>query len=171
MYFNAIDFLNAYGMTEDDIAPTYQSFADSAEALKDGKIDAAFVVAGAPTPAVTDLATSKDTYLVSLDDEHVAILQGISGAYTKSIIPAGTYAKQDEDVVTVGVKATIIANDQVSEEDAYTIVKTIFEGKDSIAHDKAKDLDLEYASVCGIPYHAGAAKYFAEQGITVETAE
>ena len=50
-------------------------------------------------------------------------------------------------------------------------MKTIFEGKDSIAHDKAKDLDLEYASVCGIPYHAGAAKYFAEQGITVETAE
>ena len=162
VYFNAIDFLNAYDLTENDITPTYQSFADSAEALKDGKIDAAFVVAGAPTPAVTDLATSKDTYLVSLDDEHVTILQGISGAYTKSIIPAGTYANQDEDVVTVGVKATIIAN---------AIVKTIFEGKDSIAHDKAKDLDLEYASVCGIPYHAGAAKYFAEQGITVETVD
>ena len=87
------------------------------------------------------------------------------------MVPAGTEAKQDEDVVTVGVKATIIGNDQGSKDDAYTIVKTIFEGKDSIAHDKAKDLDLEYASVCGIPYHAGAAKYFAEQGITVETAE
>ena len=133
-------------------------------------IDAAFVVAGAPTPAVTDLATSKDMYLVSLDDEHVAKLQEISGAYTKSIIPAGTYSKQDADVVTVGVKATIIANGQVSEDQAYTIVKTIFEGKDNIAHDKAKELDLEYASTCGLPYHAGAAKYFAEQGITVETA-
>lgn len=170
VYFNAIDFLNAYDMTEADITPTYQSFADSAEALKDGKIDAAFVVAGAPTPAVTDLATSKDMYLVSLDDEHVAKLQEISGAYTKSIIAAGTYSKQDADVVTVGVKATIIANGQVSEDQAYTIVKTIFEGKDNIAHDKAKELDLEYASTCGLPYHAGAAKYFAEQGITVETA-
>lgn len=170
VYFNAIDFLNAYDMTEADITPTYQSFADSAEALKDGKIDAAFVVAGAPTPAVTDLATSKDMYLISLDDEHVAKLQEISGAYTKSIIPAGTYSKQDADVVTVGVKATIIANGQVSEDQAYTIVKTIFEGKDNIAHDKAKELDLEYASTCGLPYHAGAAKYFAEQGITVEVA-
>ena len=170
VYFNAIDFLNAYDMTEADITPTYQSFADSAEALKDGKIDAAFVVAGAPTPAVTDLATSKDMYLVSLDDEHVAKLQEISGAYTKSIIPAGTYAKQDADIVTVGVKATIIANEQVSEEQAYTIVKTIFEGKDNIAHDKAKELDLEYASTCGLPYHPGAAKYFAEQGITVDAA-
>ena len=171
VYFNAMDFLAAYDMTEADITPTYQSFADSAEALKDGKIDAAFVVAGAPTPAVTDLATSKDTFLVSLDDEHIAKLQEISGAYTKSIIPAGTYSKQDAEVVTVGVKATIIANDQVSEEDAYAIVKTIFEGKDSISHDKAKDLDLEYASVCGLPYHPGAAKYFAEQGINVQMAE
>ena len=170
VYFNAIDFLNANDMTEADITPTYQSYADSAEALKDGKIDAAFVVAGAPTPAVTDLATSKDMYLVSLDDEHVAKLQEISPVYAESVIPAGTYKNQDADVVTVGVKATIIANGQVSEDQAYTIVKTIFEGKDNIAHDKAKELDLEYASTCGLPYHAGAAKYFAEQGITVETA-
>ena len=171
VYFNAIDFLAAYGMTEADINPQYLSFGDSAEALKDGKIDAAFVVAGAPTPAVTDLATSKSTYLVSLDDEHVAILQEISGAYTKSIIPVGTYSGQDADVVTVGVKATIIANGQVSDEQAYTIVKTIFEGKDAIteAHAKGAELDLEYASTCGLPYHPGAAKYFAEQGITVET--
>ena len=168
VYFNAMDFLAAYDMTEADINPQYLSFGDSAEALKDGKIDAAFVVAGAPTPAVTDLATSKETYLVSLDDEHVEKLIAISGAYTKSIIAAGTYAKQDADVVTVGVKATIIANGQVSEDEAYTIVKTIFEGKDSIAHDKAKELDLEYASTCGLPYHPGAAKYFAEQGITVD---
>ena len=173
VYFNAMDFLAAYDMTEADINPQYLSFGDSAEALKDGKIDAAFVVAGAPTPAVTDLATSKDTYLISLDDEHVAKLQEISSAYTRSVIPAGTYGSQTEDVVTVGVKATIIANGQVSDEQAYTIVKTIFEGKDAIteSHAKGAELDLEYASVCGLPYHPGAAKYFAEQGITVETAE
>ena len=170
VYFNAMDFLAAYDMTEADINPQYLSFGDSAEALKDGKIDAAFVVAGAPTPAVTDLATSKDTYLVSLDPEHVAKLQEISPVYAESLIPAGTYANQDADVLTVGVKATIIANSQVSDEEAYTIVKTIFEGKDAIAHAKSAELDLEYASTCGLPYHPGAAKYFAEQGITVETA-
>jgi len=171
VYFNAMDFLAAYDMTEADINPQYLSFGDSAEALKDGKIDAAFVVAGAPTPAVTDLATSKDTYLVSLDADHVAKLQEISPVYAESIIPANTYNNQAEDVLTVGVKATIIANGQVSEDQAYTIVKTIFEGKDAIteAHAKGADLDLAYASSCGLPYHAGAAKYFAEQGITVET--
>ena len=70
VYFNAIDVLQAYGMTEKDITPVYQSFADSADSLKDGKIDAAFIVAGAPTTAITDLATSGSVYLVSLDDTH-----------------------------------------------------------------------------------------------------
>ena len=63
--------MGAYGLTESDIEPTYQSFGDSADALKDGKIDAAFMVAGAPTTAVVDLSTTKQVYLVSLDDEHV----------------------------------------------------------------------------------------------------
>jgi len=88
------------------------------------------------------------------------------------VIPAGTYEGQEADVVTVGVKATIIANGQVTDDQAYAIVKAIFEGKDAIteAHAKGADLDLAYASTCGVPYHPGAARYFAEQGITVETA-
>ena len=91
VYFNAIDVLGAYGLTEDDIKPTYQSFGDSADALKNGQIDAAFIVAGAPTTAVTDLATTKDTYLVSLDDEHVAKLLETSDYYTKTVIAKDVY--------------------------------------------------------------------------------
>ncbi len=167
-YFNALDFLAAYGLTIDDIKPQYLSFGDSAESLKDGKIDAAFVVAGAPTPAVTDLCTTKGAYLIPLDDEHIAALQEINAAYGKSIIPGGTYEGIKEDVATVGVKATIIAGEGITDEQAYTIVSTIFENKEALteAHAKAAELDLEYASVCGLPYHAGAAKYFAEKGFT-----
>ncbi len=173
VYFNAMDFFAAYDMTEADINPQYLSFGDSAEALKDGKIDAAFVVAGAPTPAVTDLCTTKGAYLVGLDDEHVAKLQEISSAYAKSVIPAGTYQGIDEDITTVGIKATIIAGEDVTDDEAYAVVSTIFENKDAIteAHAKGADLDLEYASTCGLPYHPGAAKYFAEKGIEVETAD
>ena len=171
VYFNAMDFLAAYDMTEADINPQYLSFGDSAESLKDGKIDAAFVVAGAPTPAVTDLATTKGCYLVSLDDEHAEKLMGISSAYSKTTIPAGTYQGLTEDVVTVGVKATIIAGEDVTDDEAYAIVSTIFSGKDAIteAHAKGAELDVEYASTCGLPYQPGAAKYFAEKGIEVET--
>ena len=170
VYFNAMDFLAAYDMTEADIVPQYLSFADSAEALKDGKIDAAFVVAGAPTTAVVDLCATKGAYLIGADAEHIAKLKELNGAYTECVIPAGTYEGIDEDVITVAVKAIIIANGDVTEDEAYTIVSTIFENKDAIAeaHAKGLELDLEYASECGLPYHAGAAKYFAEKGFTVQ---
>jgi len=91
VYFNAIDVLNAYGMTESDIKPVYQSFGDSADSLKDGKIDAAFIVAGAPTTAITDLAASGSVYLVSLDDAHINSLLAASPFYSAYVIPAGTY--------------------------------------------------------------------------------
>ena len=173
VYFNAMDFLAAYDMTEADINPQYLSFGDSAEALRDGKIDAAFVVAGAPTVAVVDLCATKGAYLVGLDDEHVAKLKEINGAYTECIIPAGTYDGIDTDTKTVAVKAIIIANGDVSDDEAYTIVSTIFENAADITtqHAKGAELDLNYAAECGLNYHPGAAKYFAEKGITVKTAE
>ena len=122
---------------------------------------------------MTDLCTTKGAYLVNLDDDHVAKLQEISAAYTKSIIPAGTYEGIDADTVTVGIMATIIANDDVTDDQAYTIVKTIFDNAAAIteAHAKGAELDLAYASNCGLPYHPGAARFFAEHDIAVATAD
>ncbi len=170
VYYNAMDFLAAYNMTIEDINPTYQSFGDSAEAMKDGKIDAAFVVSSTPTPAVTDLASDKSIHLLSLDSEHLQKLQEISPFLVKTVIPAGTYVNQTKDIVTMGVKATILASSQVSEDQAYKIVKTIFEGKNEIAsvHNKGNCLDVHYASSCGLPYHPGATKYYAECNISYE---
>ena len=91
VYFNAVDVLTAYGLTENDIKPVYQSFGDSADSLKDGKIDAAFIVAGAPTNAVTDLATAKTVYLIPIDKEHSDKLLAASPFYSTYTIPAGTY--------------------------------------------------------------------------------
>ena len=91
VYFNAVDVLGAYGLTDNDIKPTYQSFGDSADALKNGQIDAAFIVAGAPTTAVTDLATTKDVYLVSLDEEHINYLLETSDDYAKTVIAKDVY--------------------------------------------------------------------------------
>ena len=172
VFYNAIDILSAYGLDyESDIKAQYQDFGNSADSLQDGKIDAAFVVAGAPTTAIASLATAKDTYLVSLDDEHIAKLQETSPYYEKYVIPEGTYDGVPE-ATTVAVSAVVIARDDVSEEDVYNFVYTIFENADSIAasHDKGKELDLEFAAgVTNVPYHPGAAKYFAEKGFEVPT--
>lgn len=92
VWFNAVDVLGAYGIDPDSgISPVFQGFSDSAESLKDGKIDAAFVVAGAPTTAIVDLATSKPVYLVGLDEEHTNDLLAASPYYSAYTIPAGTY--------------------------------------------------------------------------------
>ena len=169
VYFNAIDILGAYGLTEDDIKPTYQSFGDSADALKNGQIDAAFIVAGAPTTAVTDLPTTKDVNLVSLDAEHVAALLASSPYYTECTIPAATYGL-DADVTTVGVGAVVLVRDDVSEDAVYALCADIFDNAASLTdtHAKYGEVTLEYAaSMTSVPYHAGAVKYFAEKGITV----
>ena len=169
--FNAKQILGAYGLTFDDINVVNLGFGDSAESLKDGKIDAAFIVAGAPTTAVVDLATMKDVHLVQLDDEHIEALQSDYDFYTKTTVPAGTYKGVDEDATTVSVRATLIASTGVGEDEVYELLKAMFDNKDDLVagHAKFEFLNLEDA-VAGIsvPFHPGAVKYFAEQGIEVE---
>lgn len=172
VYFNAIDVLGAYGITEADISPTYQSFNDSADALKDGKIDAAFIVAGAPTTAITDLSTTKQAYLVEIDAQHAAELIKTSPYYNEATIKAGTYTGQDADVATLSVGAVVIAASTCSEDDIYAFVGSIFDNLDELKSANAKfgEFSIEKAaSITAVPYHPGAAKYFAEKGVTVAT--
>lgn len=172
VYFNAMDILTAAGLTEADIKPQYQSFADSADALKDGKIDAAFIVAGAPTPAITELCTTNNAYLVPIDGAVADKLMADCPFYTIYEIPAETYKGQTEAVKTVTVKATLIVSAAASEADVYALTAAIFDNIDAITaeHVKGTELTLENAtSGMTVPFHAGAAKYFAEKGIEVAT--
>lgn len=169
-YFNTIDVLAAYDLTLEDITPVYQSFGASTESIKDGKIDAAFICAGAPTTAITDLATAKAVKLLSIDDAHMEKLLTACPWYAALTIPAGTYAGFDEDAVTITVKATLVCRADLNDDVAYTIVKTIFDNAAAIAelHGKGAELDVNFATDgIAVPFHAGAARYFAEKGIEV----
>ena len=171
VYFNAIDVLAAAGLTEDDISAQYQSFGDSTDALKNGLIQAAFIVAGAPTPAITELCTTNAAYLVPIDGDVADKMMQDCPFYTVYNIPANTYPGQTEDVQTVTVKATLIVSSSASEDDVYNLTKAIFDNADAIAaeHAKGAELSLENAtSGMTAPFHKGAAKYFAEKNITVE---
>ena len=172
VYFNAIDVLTAAGLTVDDINPQYQNFDASVESLQDGKIDAAFIVAGAPTPAITQLATSTDAWLVPIDGEVADAMMASCPYYTTYTIPAGTYPGQDADVTTVTIKATLIVDANASEDDVYNVTKAIYDNADDIAQEniKGEELTIDNAtSGMTAPFHAGAARYFEEQGVTVET--
>ncbi len=170
VYFNAVDVLTAAGLTEQDIKAQYQSFADSADALKDGKIDAAFIVAGAPTPAITELCTTNSAYLVPIDGGVADALMASCPFYTVYTVPAGTYPGQAEDVKTVTVKATLIVNAEATEEDVYNLTAAIFDNAEAITAENAKGAELSIENATSgmiVPFHAGAAKYFAEKGVDV----
>ncbi len=172
VYFNAIDVLGAAGLTENDIKAQYQSFNDSVESLKDGKIDAAFIVAGAPTPAVVELMTTADAFLVPIDGEVAETIMASCPYYTVYTIPAGTYEGQENDVDTITVKATLIVSADIDEETVYNLTKAIFDNTEAITseHAKGAELSIENATEgMTAPFHAGAARYFAEKGVTVET--
>ena len=166
--FNAKQILAAYGISFDDIKVSNQSFADSADSLKNGTIDAAFVVAGYPTTAVTELATSFNFNLLPVDADHAAALQADYGFYYYGVIPGGTYAPVADDVPAVAVMATIIASNKLSEDLVYAFVKGLFDYKDDITagHAKGNELDLNTAvSGVSIPWHAGAVKFYTEKGL------
>ena len=172
VYFNAMDVLAAAGLTEADIQPQYLSFGDSTDGLKDGKIDAAFIVAGAPTAAITELCTTNSAYLVPIDGEVADKLFAESPFYTAYQIPAGTYEGQTEDVTTVTVKATLIVSADADEEAVYNLTKAIFDNTAAIAAENGKGAELSIDNATSgmtAPFHAGAAKYFAEKGVTVPT--
>lgn len=163
--FNAQQILGAYGITFDDINKQNLSFQASADALKDGKIDAFFCTAGAPTVAITDLATTTGIVLVEIDAEHLAELQKDYGFYAEYKVPAGTYKGIDTEVTTVAVKATFIISNDLNEEIVYQLTKAIYENAGEYAHEKAAEMTLEYAvSNISVPFHPGAERYFKEVG-------
>lgn len=87
------------------------------------------------------------------------------------MISADTYG-MDADATTVAVVATVIARDDVSDADVYNFLFGVYENIEGLkqAHQKGEELDLEFAaSNTAVPYHPGAAAYFAEKGIEVPT--
>ncbi len=172
VYFNAMDVLEGAGLSVDDIKPQYQSFDDSKEALKDGQIDAAFIVAGAPTSAITELATTNGVNLIPIDGELRDNIMSICPYYTPMQIPEGTYPGQDKPIETITIKATLIVDADLDDECVYNLTAAVFDHTEAIAKENAKgeELSVENAtSGINVPFHKGAARYYEEHGVSVPT--
>jgi len=165
---NAWQVLSAAGYTKDDINAVNGSFADGVEQLKDGKIDAAFTVAGAPTTAITEYATTNELNLISLDDELLAKIKADYPFLVQDNLPAGTYTGQDSEVVCVAIQATLVADETVSEDVVYELTKAMYENQADLTNGHAKWGLLEAkAATAGAtaPMHPGAEKYYKEAGV------
>ncbi|MEG0751362.1 MAG: TAXI family TRAP transporter solute-binding subunit [Oscillospiraceae bacterium] len=166
--FNARQILEAYGLSFSDITVKNLDFGASASALEKGDIEAFFCTAGMPTFAISALAKEENVSLLGIDDVHAANLIGMYPFFTRYTIPAGSYDGMDEEVVTVAVKATLIAPWGLPEDVTYNITKALFEGAEELAqmHPKGVELSPQFAvEGLSIPLHPGAEKYYKEVGV------
>ena len=167
----AIRVLEAYGINSDkDIKRDRLSVVESANALKDGKIDAFFWVGGLPTAAILDLAATPGTAmkLIPTDGALPNIFKKYGQIYVKANIPKATYPKMAGDVGVVGIPNVLVCNAKADPDLIYKILKAMFDHKaDLVAvHSQAKELTLQGAVIkTVVPYHPGAIKFFKEKGI------
>ncbi len=170
VYYNATQILAAAGIDIDkDINKTAASFGDAATQLKDGSIDAAFITAGTPTPAITELATSTGVIVVDLGEEVISKLMTDYPFYAKYEMTSADYDFIAETVNTVAIMATFVVSNEMSEEQAYQITKDLWEKQADIAaaHAKGKEMstDIAVSAIGDVPLHPGAEKYYKEAGI------
>lgn len=152
-----------------DIRTQSLGVAQSADALKDGKIDAFFFNGGLPTAAIVELANSPgiEPRFISTEDMLPLLQQRHGSLYYREIIPKDTYSMQ-ADVPVVAVANLLVVSETMPEELAYDITRVLFEKKDELAtiHPQARELSLDRALTGSpVPFHPGAVRYYREQGV------
>lgn len=174
---NSKALLAAYGVDADkDITVQNLSVGGSADAMKDGKLDAFFFTSGAPTTAITELSTAMNVYLLSISDDVMTKFiddnkVGGFNVYGKLNITHDQYSfiPEGEKVTTIGVTATYIVSNDLSEEVVYNMTKALWEGQSAIAAGHAvgsgMDINNAFTTIGNVPLHSGAAKYYTEKGL------
>jgi len=170
----AFRIIEAAGLDKDkDMTRERLGAAESTNAIKDGKIDAYFFVAGVPTSAITDLGATPGTTLKLID--HSSFVPKMNAKYgplySAGVIKKGSYPGQDKDNQVATVWNVMAVADTMPDDIAYKITKTVFDHLDEWAtvHKEALNVKLENQKQANsaVPFHPGALKYFAEKGIKV----
>ncbi|MBV1902520.1 MAG: TAXI family TRAP transporter solute-binding subunit [Marinosulfonomonas sp.] len=161
--------LAAKGWTTGDLALASElKAAEQSAALCDNQIDAMVYTVGHPSGSIQEATTACDSVLVTVDGAAVEGLINDNDYYRSATIPGGMYRGNDADTQTFGVGATFVSSSAVSEETVYVLVKSVFEDIDAFRklHPAFAHLQPEEMATAGLsaPLHAGAAKYYKEQG-------
>jgi len=170
----AFRVIEAAGMDKDkDMTRERLGVAESVSALKDRKIDAFFWVGGLPTAAVTDLANSPGAKIQMIDHADLvpAMNSKYGNLYVKDVIGKEVYRGMEADNHQATVMNLLVANASMDDKTAYDIVKAVFDHRDELirVHKEAASFKLENqkTDASSIPWHPGAVKYFADQGIKI----
>ncbi len=158
----------AFGMDPSkDISRERLAATDSANGLRDGKLDAFFFSGGLPTSAILDLSNSVKIKLLSDNDAIKKMADKYGPFYVAAKIPAGTYKDVPETTVS-SVQNLLVVNAKMDPALARAIVQTMFDNKTDLEaiHSAAKELTLATASV-GSPlaFHPGAIDFYKSKGV------
>ena len=142
--------------------------AESADAMKAGRIDAFFWIGGVPTAAVSNLAAAGQPSLVFLPTENVeAIEKDYPGLYRRALLPMTAYDGMTEDVPCLGVANVLIVSAKAKDRFVTTVLDGIFANVELIrgSHPEARKLSIDSAAVrTAVPFHPAAEAYYASKG-------
>jgi len=160
--------LEAYGLDPGkDINRERLGVADSANGLRDGKLDAFFWSGGLPTSQITDLVSGTKIVFVDHTDSIKKMSDKYGPFYFNAKIPKNTY-KNDADVTVAGVANLLVAPTKMEPALVRAVLQTMFDNKADleIIHAEAKNLKLETA-VEGSPleFHDGAIDFYKSKGV------
>lgn len=172
----AIYVLSALGIDqENDISQEKLGATESVAALKDGKIDAFFWSGAIPTSSIIDLSSTAGLTMVLLPIDGATadtIMQANPGVFHQSKFPAGTYTGVDSDVPTLAITAVLAAMEDFPEDKMYDILGVIFDNKADLAAvwkgatNMTAETAVNQVTPGALDYlHAGAERYFQEQGV------
>ena len=169
---NAKQILPACGLTGNMVKRVNLDYTTAAQQLVSGEIDALFCTIGLGTTVINELAKQCEIRLLDVSESALGKLEAAYG-YSACTIPAGTYPGQTEDVQTLGVKALVVVSSTVPHATVEALTALLFDFAKELQLSLPTNVDLTPESAVegvGIPFHTGAAAYYASQGISVESA-
>jgi len=162
--------LKVNGLSYNDVKPSFISYTDAVEQMKDNNVQAFTLGTTVPSGAVMDLASARDIKLLDLSDSLESVRR-INPGYTLVTVPKGTYPKQDQDVKVIGYATHIVASCDLPEETVYKMAKAMADNVSSMAATNKAIEGLtpqKMAEDIGVPFHPGAVKFYKEQNIAVK---
>lgn len=161
------DVMQVYGLTYADAARvSHVSYTDAVELLKNRQADVFTAITTIPGSSIMDLATGRKIRMISIDEDKIKELREKNSGYTQLVIPKGTHAGQDADVVTIGTVTHLVVSAKLPEDLAARITQAIVTHKDALAavvKDIGKATPKDMGRDIGLPFHPGAQKFFAKQ--------
>ncbi len=162
--------LKAIGVDLESFDVRRLSFNETANALKDGTIDAGFWVVAPGTSSIMDLASTHDIEIVSFTPEQQKQVTDQYGFYSSWDLDAGTYSGVDKAVPTISVWNVIIVQKSLPDDLVYNLTKSLFENNEFLQkiHPFAKYSTPENAvGKSPIALHPGAIRAIEEKGVSV----